>query len=74
MLTTNLRLASRLYVQNQLASSQLVFSHLRFYGKTESEHKYKTAKLRMKTVRPVFPAPGLNLRLPNDLTPNDFCR
>ena len=47
---------------------------MRFYGKTESHYKYKTPKLRMKTVRPIYPAPGLSLKPPADLTPIDFCR
>lgn len=44
-----------------------------FTGKTESGFKYKTPKLRMRTVRPV-PAPGLHLQIPADLTPERFCR
>lgn len=42
-----------------------------FTGKTESGFKYKTPKLRMRVVRPISP-PGLDLRLPLDLTPVKF--
>ncbi len=44
-----------------------------FTGKTESGHKYKTPKLRMRRVNRV-PAPGLNLKLPKDLDPETFCK
>ena len=44
-----------------------------FTGKTESGHKYKTPKLRMRRVNRV-PAPGLNLKLPQDLDPETFCK
>ena len=32
-----------------------------FTGKTESGFKFKTPKMRMRVVQPVFPPPGLNL-------------
>ncbi len=42
-----------------------------FTGKTESGFKFKTPKLRMRVVRPITP-PGLDLRVPLDLTPEKF--
>ena len=44
-----------------------------FTGKTESGHKFKTPKLRMRVVRPIAP-PGLELKVPSDMTPEKFCR
>ena len=55
---------NRMMVQNQV----------RFIGKTETPYKYKTPKLRMRNVRPIFPPPGLSLRPPADLSPEQFCR
>ena len=46
----------------------------RYIGKTENGHKFKTPKLRMKNVRPISPAPGLNLIIPNDLSVETFFR
>ena len=45
-----------------------------FTGKTESGFKFKTPKMRMRVVRPVFPPPGLNLQVPEGLTPDVFCK
>ena len=53
---------------------QFMFFNVRYIGKTELGHKFKTPKLRMKNVRPVYPPPGLALRPPADLTPLEFCR
>ena len=44
-----------------------------FTGKTESGHKFKTATLRMKSVKPI-PPPGLALRPPQDLDVTLFCK
>jgi len=44
-----------------------------FTGKTESGFKFKTPKLRMKVVRPI-PPPGLNLSIPDGMTPDLFCK
>lgn len=35
-----------------------------FTGKTETGHKFTTPKLRMKSVKPIFPPPGDNLQIP----------
>ena len=45
-----------------------------FTGKTESGHKFKTPKLRMKCVVPIYPPPGLSLKIPEDLDHVKFCR
>ena len=45
-----------------------------FTGKTESGHKFKTPTLRMKVVNPVYPPPGLNLKIPEGLTTETFCK
>ncbi len=43
----------------------LVAAHVRaFSGKTELGKKYKTATLRMRTITPVYPPPGMNLKAP----------
>ena len=42
-----------------------------FTGKTESGFKYKTPQLRMRVVRPITP-PGLDLRIPLELTTEKF--
>ena len=44
-----------------------------FTGKTESGHKYKTPKMRMRVVNRI-PAPGLDLKLPKDLDAETFCK
>ena len=46
---------------------------MQFTGKTESGFKFKTPKLRMRTVRPV-PAPGDDLKIPENLDPETFCK
>ena len=46
---------------------------MNFTGKTESGHKFKTPKLRMRKVKPI-PPPGEDLKIPVDLTPEKFCR
>jgi len=45
-----------------------------FTGKTESGFKFKTPKMRMRVVRPVYPPPGLNLQIPEGMTPEVFCK
>ena len=45
-----------------------------FTGKTESGFKFRTPKMRLKTVKPIFPPPGLSLKPPEDMTPQVFCR
>ena len=45
-----------------------------FTGKTESGHKFKTPKLRMRHVNPIYPPPGLNLQIPPNLTVETFCK
>ena len=44
-----------------------------FTGKTESGFKFRTPKMRLRRVRPI-PAPGLNLKVPEGMTPEKFCR
>ena len=53
---------------------QLLQQQARYIGKTESRFKYKTPKMRMKCVRPIYPPPGLNLKIPEGLEPTTFCR
>ena len=69
------RTTRALFQQQQLLTVRMMvpMQSMMFTGKTESGFKFKTAKLRMKKVRPV-PAPGLNLKIPADLTPEKFCR
>lgn len=45
-----------------------------FTGKTESGFKFKTPKMRMRVVKPIFPPPGLNLQIPENMTPELFCK
>ena len=44
-----------------------------FTGKTEDGFKFKTPKMRMRRVNPIAP-PGLDLKIPENLTPEDFCK
>ena len=44
-----------------------------FTGKTEDGFKYRTPKLRLRKVKRV-PAPGFNLKIPEGLDPETFCR
>lgn len=44
-----------------------------FTGKTEDGHKWRTPTLRMRKVKRV-PAPGNNLKIPDNLDPETFCR
>ena len=46
---------------------------LRCIGKTEDGHKYRTPKLRMRSVKRI-PAPGKNLQIPVDLDAETFCK
>eukprot|EP00347_Sterkiella_histriomuscorum_P010457 403376209 len=58
-----------------MVTQSLYMTQLRtFTGKTESGHKFKTPKMRMKHLSPVFPPPGLNLRIPTDLTHEAYLR
>lgn len=41
------------------------FTLRNFTGETETGWRYTTPILRMRTSKPVFPAPGYNLELPN---------
>ena len=50
----------------------LAFPCRLFTGKTEDGHKWKTPKLTMRKVNRIE-APGLNLKIPKDLTPEKFC-
>lgn len=45
-----------------------------FTGKTESGFKFKTPRLRMRNVNPIYPPPGLNLQIPSSLTVEQFCK
>ena len=54
---------------------QLFFTALRtFTGKTETGFKFKTPKMRMRVVNPVFPPPGLSLKIPEGLTVEKYCK
>ena len=44
-----------------------------FTGKTEDGFKWRTPKLKMRKVKRI-PAPGDNLKIPDDLDPETFCR
>ena len=54
--------------------SVLIVTARGFTGKTESGFKFKTPKMRMRVVRPVYPPPGLNLQIPEGMTPEVFCK
>ena len=43
-----------------------------FTGKTEDGFKYRTPKMRLRSVKRV-PAPGDNLKIPDGLDPETFC-
>ena len=38
-----------------------------FTGKTETGFKFTTPKLRMKSVKPIYPPPGENLEIPSNI-------
>ena len=66
-------------IQKTLSVNQQPYSLLQpairsFTGKTESGFKFRTPKMRMRVVNPVFPPPGLNLQVPADMTPEKFCK
>mmetsp|Transcript_37 Transcript_37/g.28 ORF Transcript_37/g.28 Transcript_37/m.28 type:complete len:116 (-) Transcript_37:27-374(-) len=44
------------------------------FGKTLKKTRFKTPQLKMNVVRPILPAPGLNLQIPTDLTVEKFCK
>ena len=44
-----------------------------FTGKTEDGQKWRTPKLRLRKVKKV-PAPGNNLKIPDDLDHETYCR
>ena len=44
-----------------------------FTGKTEDGFKWRTPKLRLRAVKRV-PPPGDNLKIPDDLDAETFCR
>ena len=56
--------SSNLYNHTPLVSTTV----RSFTGKTESGYKFKTPKMRMLSVTPIYPPPGLNLQIPKDLT------
>ena len=52
-----------------------------FAGKTELPYRYKTPSLKLRSVEPIYPPPGLNLQLPGkgfckcvDWTPDYFLK
>lgn len=51
-------------VRNLKRSVMIRFSMKSFTGMTETGWRYTTPLLRMKTCKPVFPAPGYSLELP----------
>ena len=56
-------------------NSSLYFNTLRtFTGKTESGFRFKTPKMKMRHVNPIFPPPGKNLQIPKDLTPETYLK
>ena len=57
-----------------LARFPLFTLGFRSYGKTESGYKYKTPKLRMRCIQPIYPPPGLNLQIPQTLTPEKYLK
>ena len=38
--------------------------NMRFFTTKKKEHKYSTAKMKMMTVKPISPPPGMNLEIP----------
>lgn len=39
-------------------------SYKNFTGKTETGWKYTTPIMKMKSIKPIYPPPGYNLKLP----------
>ena len=53
----------------------LTYNSMRsFTGKTESGYKFKTPQMKMRVIERVFPPPGLDLKIPADLTAEKFCK
>ena len=74
IIQANLRGVSATMQAMPKINSNLIVVNQRFIGKTESPHKFKTPKLRMKNVRPIYPPPGMNLEIPEDLDVQTFFR
>jgi hypothetical protein len=51
-------LRPQMYQQVFIQQASLVQTQSRYIGKTESPHKYKTPKMRMRKLDMVYPAPG----------------
>ena len=70
------RLSASAVVRQSLLhnNNMIVMTQMRFIGKTESPHKFKQPTLRMKNVRRIFPPPGLDLKIPEDLEPEAFLK
>ncbi|CDW81732.1 UNKNOWN [Stylonychia lemnae] len=74
IIQTQLRLTQQ-HILCAQPSSLLYYTTLRsFTGKTESGFRFKTPKMRMKHVNPIFPPPGQNLMIPKDLTPEVYLK
>ena len=43
-----------------------------FTGPTETGHKFTTPYMKMRSVKPVYPPPGLDLKVPSDWTHEKF--
>jgi hypothetical protein len=52
--------------KNTFQSLQFYFNIVKYFtGKTETGFKFTTPKMRMKSVKPIFPPPGENLQIPS---------
>ena len=60
-------------MQQMQSSAAMVTFPQRFIGKSETGHKFKTPKMRMRVIRSV-PPPGLNFTWPKDLDVETFCK
>jgi hypothetical protein len=55
------------------SQSFLKLNKFMFTGKTETGHKFKTAKVSLKGAIPVFPPPGWDLKIPENIDIKTFC-
>ena len=69
--TASARLAQSYQSPSMMLLAPVQF--MNFTGKTEDGFKYRTPKLRLRKVKRV-PAPGDNLKIPDDLDPETFCQ
>ena len=58
---------------SRIGKSLTILQSRSFTGKTELPKKFKTPTIMMRTCTPVYPPPGLNLKVP-DWTPEYFMK